>query len=126
MGPTDIFKSTSETLWFPKLNGTNYHIWADNMKAALQAKSLWGIVSGHELTPTCPPAVYPKLPKPSPPKPKSASQIPKLTSSTAEESSDKDKDKDKEKDEDKDEEETDPMIEMFQSKEYKSWETVVE
>jgi hypothetical protein len=46
MGP-DI-KLTSKTLQFPKLNGTNYHTWADNMKAALQAKSLWGVVSGHE------------------------------------------------------------------------------
>ncbi|KAJ3563959.1 hypothetical protein NP233_g8606 [Leucocoprinus birnbaumii] len=44
MGPAA--ESTSETLQFPKLNGTNYHVWADNMKAALQAKSLWGIVSG--------------------------------------------------------------------------------
>jgi len=38
-------KSTSKTLRFLKLNvngtnGTNYHTWADNMKAALQAKLL--------------------------------------------------------------------------------------
>ena len=36
-------KSTSKTLQFLKLNGTNgtnYHTWAGNMKAALQAKLL--------------------------------------------------------------------------------------
>ncbi|KAJ3557795.1 hypothetical protein NP233_g11654 [Leucocoprinus birnbaumii] len=59
MGPAA--ESTSETLQFPKLNGTNYHVWADNMKAALQAKSLWGIVSGRERCPVQPPHRFPKL-----------------------------------------------------------------
>ena len=30
----------SDTLQFPKLNGTNYYVWSDNMKAALQAHLL--------------------------------------------------------------------------------------
>ena len=59
MGPA--VDSSSETLQFPKLNGSNYHTWADNMKSALQAKSLWGVVSGRERRPPEPPADYPKL-----------------------------------------------------------------
>jgi len=47
-------ESTSETLSFPKLNGTNYHAWSDNMKAALQARLLWLIVTGRRSQPTEP------------------------------------------------------------------------
>ncbi|KAG6894510.1 hypothetical protein C0992_005792, partial [Termitomyces sp. T32_za158] len=60
MGP-DSSESTSETLQFAKFNGTNYHIWSDNMKAALQAKTLWGLVSGREHHPPVPPTEYPGL-----------------------------------------------------------------
>jgi len=54
MGPNSIYTqdSFSETLCFPKLNGTNYHVWSDNMKAALQACLLWLFVEGLE---ECPP-----------------------------------------------------------------------
>jgi len=44
----------SGTLSFPKLNGTNYHAWSDNMKAALQARLLWLIVTGRRSQPTEP------------------------------------------------------------------------
>jgi transposase InsO family protein len=60
MGPA-LGESTSETLQFPKFNGTNYHSWADNMKAALQAKSVWGVTSGRERRPPHPPDEYPGL-----------------------------------------------------------------
>ncbi|KAG6882366.1 hypothetical protein C0993_010874, partial [Termitomyces sp. T159_Od127] len=60
MGPA-ASDNTSETLQFPKLNGTNFSVWSDNMKAALQAKSLWGVVSGRELCPPKLPADYPEL-----------------------------------------------------------------
>ena len=54
MGPagTYVRESSSETFHFPKLNGTNYHVWSDNMKAALQACLLWLFVEGLE---DCPP-----------------------------------------------------------------------
>ena len=62
MGPVPSYsESTSETLQFPKLNGTNYHVWSNNMKAVLQAKSLWGVVSGWELCPIKPPLEFPDL-----------------------------------------------------------------
>jgi hypothetical protein len=51
MGPEGC-ESTAETLQFPKLNGSNYYTWSSSMKAALQSKYLWGIVSGRE---TCSP-----------------------------------------------------------------------
>ena len=60
MGP-DYSDTTSETLQFAKFNGTNYHVWSDNMKAALQAKSLWGVVSGREACPVKPPSDFPDL-----------------------------------------------------------------
>ncbi|KAG6882828.1 hypothetical protein C0993_008972, partial [Termitomyces sp. T159_Od127] len=60
MGPA-ASDNTSETLQFPKLNGTNFSVWSDNMKAALQAKSLWGVVSGRELCPPKLPTDYPEL-----------------------------------------------------------------
>jgi len=37
---TYIQESSSEALQFPKLNGTNYYVWFDNIKAALQAHLL--------------------------------------------------------------------------------------
>ncbi|KAG6881692.1 hypothetical protein C0993_000366, partial [Termitomyces sp. T159_Od127] len=61
MGPGAINDNTSETLQFPKFNGTNYHVWADNMKSALLAKGLWGVVSGREPRPPIPPAEFPDL-----------------------------------------------------------------
>jgi len=56
MGLTSAYirESSSETLHFPKLNGTNYYVWSDNMKAALQACLLWLFVEGLE---DCPPIV---------------------------------------------------------------------
>jgi hypothetical protein len=105
MGP-DV-ELTSETLQFPKLNGTNYHTWADNMKAVLQAKSLWGVVSGCEHCPPCPPLEYPSLPKSTKPSaidPEAA----KLSGKEPEESS------------------KDPLLEIFQLKEFWSWELAVE
>ena len=57
MGPNS--ESTSETLRFPKLNDRNYHAWADNMKAALQAQKLWLLVDSLE---ECPPIPTPKPP----------------------------------------------------------------
>ncbi|KAG6882413.1 hypothetical protein C0993_010656, partial [Termitomyces sp. T159_Od127] len=58
---SDVSESTSETLQFAKFNGMNYHVWADNMKAALPAKSLWGLVSGREHYPPVLPSDYPAL-----------------------------------------------------------------
>ena len=54
MGPNSIYAQDSslETLCFPKLNGTNYHVWSNNMKVALQAYLLWFFVEGLE---ECPP-----------------------------------------------------------------------
>jgi len=50
MGPSGIYArdSSSETLHFPKLNDTNYHMWSNNMKAALQDRLLWLFVEGLE------------------------------------------------------------------------------
>jgi len=56
MGPLSVYTqdSSSETLRFPKLNGSNYHVWSDNMKAALQARLLWLFVEGLEICPSKP------------------------------------------------------------------------
>ena len=54
-------KSTLETLQFLKLNGMNYHMWADNIKAVLQAKSLWEVICGYEHCPPQSPHQFPKL-----------------------------------------------------------------
>jgi len=56
MGPLSIYTqdSSSETLHFPKLNGSNYHVWSDNMKVALQARLLWLFVEGLEICPSKP------------------------------------------------------------------------
>ena len=61
MGPNSIYTqdSFSETLYFPKLNGTNYHVQSDNMKVALQAYLLWLFVKGLE---ECPPKPSSGLP----------------------------------------------------------------
>jgi len=56
MGPFSIYTwdSSSETLHFPKLNGSNYHVWSNNMKAALQVHLLWLFVEGLEICPSKP------------------------------------------------------------------------
>ncbi|KAG6882397.1 hypothetical protein C0993_010717, partial [Termitomyces sp. T159_Od127] len=59
MGP--VANETSETLQFAKFNSTNYHVWSNNMKAALQSKALWGVVSGRETCPPKSPSEYPDL-----------------------------------------------------------------
>jgi len=38
----------SDTLHFPKLNGSNYNSWATSMKSALQSRFLWLYVNGEE------------------------------------------------------------------------------
>jgi len=60
MGLTSAYvrESFSETLHFPKLNGTNYYVWSDNMKAALQAHLLWLFVEGLEDYPPIPPITH--------------------------------------------------------------------
>jgi len=53
MGP--IPKSNiniSDTLHFPKLNGSNYDSWAASMKFALQSQFLWLYITGEEDMPT--------------------------------------------------------------------------
>jgi hypothetical protein len=57
-GPLKM-SSTSEAFVFTKLKGTNYVMWADHMKSALQAKYLWLIVKGTETCPPAPPAKRP-------------------------------------------------------------------
>ena len=61
MGLTSTYvqESSSETLHFPKLDGTNYYVWSDNMKAALQAHLLWLFVEGLEDCPPIPPTTHP-------------------------------------------------------------------
>ena len=56
MGPNSIYiqDSSSETLCFPKLNGTNYHVWSNNMKVALLACLLWLFVESLEKCPLKP------------------------------------------------------------------------
>jgi len=44
----------SSMLNFPKLNGSNYHVWSNNMMSTLQAWLLWLIVNGQQPTPTPP------------------------------------------------------------------------
>jgi len=44
----------SSILNFPKLNGSNYHTWSDNMMSTLQAQLLWLIVNGQQPTPLTP------------------------------------------------------------------------
>ena len=53
MGPTlEANINMSDTLHFPKLNGSNYNSWAANMKSALQSHFLWLYVNGEEDMPT--------------------------------------------------------------------------
>ena len=61
MGLTSTYvqESYSETLHFPKLNGTNYYVWSDNMKVALQAHLLWLFVEGLEDCSPIPPTTHP-------------------------------------------------------------------
>ena len=56
MGPLSVYTqdSSSETLRFPKLNGSNYHVWSNNMKAALQARLLQLFVEELEICPSKP------------------------------------------------------------------------
>jgi len=42
----------SDTLHFPKLNGSNYDSWTTSMKSALQSHFLWLYVNGEEDMPT--------------------------------------------------------------------------
>ena len=51
MGPIG---KMSSMLNFPKLNGSNYHTWSDNMMSALQAQLLWLIVNDQQPTPPTP------------------------------------------------------------------------
>jgi len=44
----------SSMLNFPKLNGSNYHTWSDNIMSTLQAWLLWLIVNGQWPTPPTP------------------------------------------------------------------------
>ena len=59
MGPNSDFQAMSVTLRFHKLNGTNYHAWADNMKAVFQ--SLWLYVEGLEECPDKPDSLPPLI-----------------------------------------------------------------
>ena len=53
MGPIlEANINMSDTLYFPKLNGSNYDSWATNMKSALQSRFLWLYVNGEEDMPT--------------------------------------------------------------------------
>lgn len=61
MDPAATNNSTSETLQFLKFNGMNYHVWADNMQIALQAKGFWRVVSEHESCPSKRSAKFPEL-----------------------------------------------------------------
>ena len=49
MGPAlEANINMSDTLHFPKLNGSNYNSWATSMKSALQSRFLWLYVNGEE------------------------------------------------------------------------------
>jgi len=53
MGPTlEANINMSDTLHFPKLNGSNYDSWTTSMKSALQSRFLWLYVNGEEDMPT--------------------------------------------------------------------------
>ena len=53
MGPAlEANINMSDTLHFPKLNGSNYNSWAASMKSALQSHFLWLYVNGEEDMPT--------------------------------------------------------------------------
>ena len=53
MGPAlEANINMSDTLHFPKLNGSNYDSWATSMKSALQSCFLWLYVNGEEDMPT--------------------------------------------------------------------------
>jgi len=60
MGLTSAYVrgSSSKTLHFPKLNSTNYYVWSDNIKVALQARLLWLFVEGLEDYPPIPPTTH--------------------------------------------------------------------
>ena len=42
-------KFVTKTLCFPKLNGSNYQVWSNNMKAVLQMCFLWLFVERLEI-----------------------------------------------------------------------------
>jgi len=49
MGPAlEANINMSDTLHFPKLNGSNYNSWAASMKSALQSRFLWLYVNSEE------------------------------------------------------------------------------
>ena len=52
--------SSSDAFKFPKLTGSNFAEWEEPMKAALQARYLWLVVSGDETCPAKPAATLPK------------------------------------------------------------------
>jgi len=60
MGPIlEANINMSDTLYFPKLNGSNYDSWATNMKSALQSRFLWLYVNGEEDMPTVVKSTFP-------------------------------------------------------------------
>ncbi|KAJ3569220.1 hypothetical protein NP233_g5191 [Leucocoprinus birnbaumii] len=73
MGPA---RDSSSTVWsFPKLNGTNYYTWSENMKAALEARGLWYSHIEVEAPPPPKPSIHPPGKKSVDPKtPKKATQ----------------------------------------------------
>jgi len=49
MGPAPESNiNMSNTLHFPKLNGSNYDSWAASMKSTLQSQFLWLYITGKE------------------------------------------------------------------------------
>jgi len=49
MGPAlEANINMSDTLYFSKLNGSNYNSWAASMKSALQSRFLWLYANGKE------------------------------------------------------------------------------
>jgi len=49
MGPAlEANINMSNTLYFPKLNGSNYNSWAASMKSTLQSHFLWLYVNSEE------------------------------------------------------------------------------
>ncbi|KAF8585982.1 hypothetical protein K439DRAFT_1615554 [Ramaria rubella] len=53
-GPSGVHDDVTSSFKFVKLNSSNYNLWSEYMKASLQAKYLWLIVSGDEEAPSKP------------------------------------------------------------------------
>ncbi|KAJ3561473.1 hypothetical protein NP233_g10170 [Leucocoprinus birnbaumii] len=80
MGPA---RDSSSTVWsFPKLNGTNYYTWSENMKDALEARGLWCSHIEIEAPPPPKPSIHPPGKKSvdpkTPKKPTQGSTIPEM------------------------------------------------